>query len=215
MAANAAAFAGRRLLYYPYVEDAKGAGRGLIAALGQDACLIVTDWYPAFFLPRMLEAAADAGAGAARGCGLERHHPGRRARPRVPDGAWVSCLHAAGAERPCPRRTRLRPDVDTRSARAHARSFSVDHEALATGECRDARSRQRRPRVAADRSRRASRQPCAAAARPHIECCAVLSNAGSSDTERTTIIPISTDRAGCHRIFTSVTCRRMTSSPPS
>ena len=26
-------------LYYPYVEDAKGAGRGLIAALGQDACL--------------------------------------------------------------------------------------------------------------------------------------------------------------------------------
>ena len=43
---------------YPYVEEAPGAGRGLIAALSQDACLIVTDWYPAFFLPRMLDAAA-------------------------------------------------------------------------------------------------------------------------------------------------------------
>ena len=77
MAANAAAFAGRRLLYYPYVEDAQGAGRGLIAALGQDACL---DRHR--LVSRLLSAAdarsrRDAGAGAARGCGLERHHPGR------------------------------------------------------------------------------------------------------------------------------------------
>ncbi|MEN3337114.1 MAG: deoxyribodipyrimidine photo-lyase, partial [Acidobacteriota bacterium] len=57
MAANTAAFAGRPLLYYPYVEDAPGAGRGLLAALGRHACAIVTDWYPAFFLPRMIDAA--------------------------------------------------------------------------------------------------------------------------------------------------------------
>jgi deoxyribodipyrimidine photo-lyase len=58
MAANAAALADRPLLYYPYVEEAPGAGRGLVAALSRDACLVVTDWYPAFFLPRMLDAAA-------------------------------------------------------------------------------------------------------------------------------------------------------------
>ncbi len=58
MASNTAAFAGRRLIYHPYVEDSPGAGRGLIAALGRHACAIVTDWYPAFFLPRMAEAAA-------------------------------------------------------------------------------------------------------------------------------------------------------------
>jgi deoxyribodipyrimidine photo-lyase len=57
MAANARAFAGRPVLYYPYVEPAHGAGHGLIAALGAHACAIVTDWYPAFFIPRMNEAA--------------------------------------------------------------------------------------------------------------------------------------------------------------
>ena len=47
-----------RALYYPYVEPQKGAGRGLIESLGQGACAIVTDWYPAFFIPRMVTAAA-------------------------------------------------------------------------------------------------------------------------------------------------------------
>ncbi len=58
MAANAEGLRGRAALYYPYVEPASGAGRGLIAALGARACAVVTDWYPAFFLPRMTEAAA-------------------------------------------------------------------------------------------------------------------------------------------------------------
>jgi deoxyribodipyrimidine photo-lyase len=44
--------------YYPYVEPARGAGRGLLPALAAKACLVVTDDFPAFFLPRMLEAAA-------------------------------------------------------------------------------------------------------------------------------------------------------------
>jgi deoxyribodipyrimidine photo-lyase len=56
MAANASAFAGRAR-YYPYVEPAPGAGRGLVAALGAEACAIVTDSYPAFFIPRMNESA--------------------------------------------------------------------------------------------------------------------------------------------------------------
>jgi deoxyribodipyrimidine photo-lyase len=48
-----------RALYYPYVEPRVRDGRGLIAALSTIACAIVADWYPAFFLPRMLSAAAE------------------------------------------------------------------------------------------------------------------------------------------------------------
>lgn len=58
MADNAAAFADAGVRYHPYVEPAIGAGRGLVRALGEHACAVVTDWYPAFFLPRMLASAA-------------------------------------------------------------------------------------------------------------------------------------------------------------
>jgi deoxyribodipyrimidine photo-lyase len=47
-----------RALYYPYVETQHGDGRGLLVALAHDACIVVTDWYPAYFLPRMTHAAA-------------------------------------------------------------------------------------------------------------------------------------------------------------
>ena len=56
---NAAYFAEHDVRYHPYVEPEAGAGKGLLKALAQDACLVVTDDFPAFFLPRMLEAAAD------------------------------------------------------------------------------------------------------------------------------------------------------------
>jgi deoxyribodipyrimidine photo-lyase len=48
---------GKPALYYPYLERAKGEGKGLLGALAGHACVIVTDHFPAFFLPRMLEAA--------------------------------------------------------------------------------------------------------------------------------------------------------------
>lgn len=54
---NAADLHGRRVCYYPYVEPVPGAGKGLLRALSAGACLVVGDDYPAFFLPRMLEAA--------------------------------------------------------------------------------------------------------------------------------------------------------------
>jgi deoxyribodipyrimidine photo-lyase len=43
--------------YYPYVERAPGAGRGLLAALARDAALVVTDDWPCFHLPRRVAAA--------------------------------------------------------------------------------------------------------------------------------------------------------------
>ncbi len=43
---------------YHYLEPEKGGGKGLLAALAQDACVVVTDDFPCFFLPRMLNSAA-------------------------------------------------------------------------------------------------------------------------------------------------------------
>jgi deoxyribodipyrimidine photo-lyase len=50
---------GGPVAYHPYVEPEAGAGQGLLAALAERACVIVTDDAPVFFLPRMLAAAAD------------------------------------------------------------------------------------------------------------------------------------------------------------
>jgi deoxyribodipyrimidine photo-lyase len=58
MADNASRCAKHRLLYYPYVEPAVGAGKGLLEALAADACVVVTDEFPCFFLPRMIASAA-------------------------------------------------------------------------------------------------------------------------------------------------------------
>lgn len=58
MADNAARFQGKGCVYFSYVEPAKGAGKGLLEALADRACIVVTDDFPAFFLPKMVEAAA-------------------------------------------------------------------------------------------------------------------------------------------------------------
>jgi deoxyribodipyrimidine photo-lyase len=56
MVANAAHFAQRRALYYPYLERSEGEGSGLLEALAERAAVVVTDDYPCFFIPRMLAA---------------------------------------------------------------------------------------------------------------------------------------------------------------
>ena len=64
---------GGPVAYHPYVEPEAGAGRGLLAALAERACLIVTDDAPVFFLPRMLAAAAervDCRVEAVDSCGM-------------------------------------------------------------------------------------------------------------------------------------------------
>jgi deoxyribodipyrimidine photo-lyase len=55
---NAASLQKTGILYYPYLEPVPGAGKGLLRELGERACVIVTDDFPAFFLPRMVEAAS-------------------------------------------------------------------------------------------------------------------------------------------------------------
>jgi deoxyribodipyrimidine photo-lyase len=73
MVDNAKAFARAGLTYVSYVEPEPGAGKGLVEALAKRACAIVTDEYPAFFLPRMVAALAarvDVRLDVVDGCGV-------------------------------------------------------------------------------------------------------------------------------------------------
>lgn len=57
MVDNAADAARVGVTYLAYVEPSPGAGRGLLEALASHAAVVVTDDYPTFFLPRLVEAA--------------------------------------------------------------------------------------------------------------------------------------------------------------
>ena len=57
MGENARARADAGVGALAYVEPAPGAGRGLLEALAREACVVVADDFPSFFLPRMLAAA--------------------------------------------------------------------------------------------------------------------------------------------------------------
>ncbi|MDZ4656683.1 MAG: deoxyribodipyrimidine photolyase [Bythopirellula sp.] len=58
MADNAQVFSKSPVTYYPYLERQAGDGDGLLAALAARACVVVSDDFPCFFLPRMITAAA-------------------------------------------------------------------------------------------------------------------------------------------------------------
>ena len=55
---NSADFEKRAVTYHPYLEDARGAGRGLLRELAKHGVAIVTDDFPCFFLPRIIQAVA-------------------------------------------------------------------------------------------------------------------------------------------------------------
>lgn len=57
MADNERRLSSRTVRYYPYVESRHGDGSGLLEALAHRACVVVTDHFPSFFLPRMVAAA--------------------------------------------------------------------------------------------------------------------------------------------------------------
>lgn len=59
MADNKAAAAKAGVSYLPYVEPSHGAGSGLLQELASKACVVVTDDFPCFFLPKMVRAVAD------------------------------------------------------------------------------------------------------------------------------------------------------------
>lgn len=55
---NAARLHSTGVFYYPYLEPDHGVGKGLLCELGKRACVVVTDDFPFFFLPRMVSSAA-------------------------------------------------------------------------------------------------------------------------------------------------------------
>jgi deoxyribodipyrimidine photo-lyase len=58
MADNTRLLESKPVCYYPYVEPVLDVGKGLLATLAGRACVVVTDDFPAFMLPRMVAAAA-------------------------------------------------------------------------------------------------------------------------------------------------------------
>ena len=54
MANNHVALADKSVTYYPYLEPGPGAAKGLIETLAAQACMVVTDDFPCFFLPQMV-----------------------------------------------------------------------------------------------------------------------------------------------------------------
>ena len=53
---NAGSFAKLPVTYYPYVEPRPGVGTPLLHRLAENAVTVVTDEYPCFFLPHMIQA---------------------------------------------------------------------------------------------------------------------------------------------------------------
>lgn len=58
MKENAAECERYGITYFCYLEPAPRSGSGLLQALAAEACAVVTDDFPCFFLPRMVKAAA-------------------------------------------------------------------------------------------------------------------------------------------------------------
>lgn len=58
MADNRAALAETNVRYYAYAEPERNHGSGLLKRLSEDACLVVTDDFPCFFIPAMLRLAS-------------------------------------------------------------------------------------------------------------------------------------------------------------
>lgn len=58
MACNQRDFDAAGVRYLAYLERDEGEGKGLLEALSERACVVVTDTFPCFFLPRMVASAA-------------------------------------------------------------------------------------------------------------------------------------------------------------
>ena len=74
MADNRDRFDDRPVLYHPWVERREGEGKGLLRALASRAVAVVTDDFPAFFLP---------------GCSRRRHSRSPCGlKPSIPTGSF-------------------------------------------------------------------------------------------------------------------------------
>ncbi len=57
MKSNRSDFESMPAFYFPFIERFAGEGKGLVRELGSRSCIVITDDYPSFFLPRMVRSA--------------------------------------------------------------------------------------------------------------------------------------------------------------
>jgi deoxyribodipyrimidine photo-lyase len=126
MADNAAACREAGVRYYPYVEPAAGAGKGLLAALASEACVVVTDDYPTHMLRHM------AGAGAVQaGVRLEAIDGNGLLPLRATDKAWPSAYSFRRMlQRELPVHLEELPEAEPLAAAAELGQAVVPHEVL-------------------------------------------------------------------------------------
>ncbi|MGC8658102.1 MAG: deoxyribodipyrimidine photolyase [Desulfomonilaceae bacterium] len=55
---NRKSLEGTGVYYYPYMETHLNAGKGLLKELSKKACIIISDFFPSFFLPKMVASAS-------------------------------------------------------------------------------------------------------------------------------------------------------------
>jgi len=149
MVDNRAAFAAAGVAYHPFVEPMPGAGRGLLAALAERACLVVADEHPAFRWPQVLARAAkrlSCRVEAVDGCGVlplrlaEReyvravdfrrfvHKTFAAGPPRLPRAAPLAADPPAGAELPADALARWpAADLDALLAPGGLTALPLDH----------------------------------------------------------------------------------------
>ncbi len=143
--------------YFPYVEPAIGSARGLLSALARRACIVVTDDFPCFFLPRMVAAAAQKLPVAVEASRLATAccrcaPPSKCSRPPTP--------FAATCTKTCPRICSTHPGNDPLAGKtlppAKPLPASDLDAAVAAGGARATAGR-RRPGQVANRSCRSAR----------------------------------------------------------
>ena len=192
-----------------------GHGRDLLPTLAASACVVVTDWYPAFFLPKMIAAAArrltvrleavdsngviplaEHGRAftAARFYRAFMQRVLREHVTQVPDEAPLTRLKKG------PQLSSLPRSVTRRWPAASARLLTAGVTALSA--------------LPIDHTDPPRRARAADTMRPHARCGA-SSPRSSPATTRIATIQTMTGRAGCRRICISGTCRRMRCSRPS
>lgn len=99
---NRSRFEAAGAAYFPYVEPHAGAGKGLLAALAEQACVVVTDTYPCFFLrglPQKVAGRLPVRVESVDSCGLvplvatDRAYPTAHAFRRFLQTALCDHLH--------------------------------------------------------------------------------------------------------------------------
>ena len=109
MADNARKLAKHKVLYYPYVEPFPDEDKGLLTALSHQACVIISDDFPAFFLPRMVASAAGKVPGAHGKSRFQWPVPHTCGRSCVPYSIFFQTTPSENPGQPSPRTAQSRP----------------------------------------------------------------------------------------------------------